>query len=177
MFAAQKPVCIAIDQLCRRTMNLTPFVFKSYKSDLDMNIIVQNFKSNAHVQIPNPAGGAPIVRSKFDMKISDDRFILSKSSGPVKRTKVNLPPIVHGKFREYQDTTRLNIFIRPFYTDIVALIFMCALQLFCTYESIASGYYLVACFSVLSVILAYAVVVIKFNSESRNYLTLVQKCI
>lgn len=158
-------------------MTLTPFVFKRYKSDLDRNIIVQNFKNNSHVQIVNPAGGAPIVRPKFDMKVSDDRFILSKSTGAVKRAKMNLPPIVHGKFREDQDTTRLNIFIRPFYTDILALVGMCVLQLFCTYESITSGYYLVAGFSLLSVILAYVVVVIKFNAESRNYLALVQKCI
>ena len=134
-------------------MTLTPFVFKRYRSDLDISIIVQNFKSNSYVQFANPAGGAPLIRPKFDVKVREDKFILSKSTGPASRPKMNLPLVAHGKFTEEQDATKVNIFIRPFYTDILALVGMCALQLFCTYESITSGYYLVAGFSVLSVIL------------------------
>ncbi len=158
-------------------MTLTPFIYKRYKSDLDIHIIVKNF--SGHATVPAVAPGEPMAarRPKFDVKVSDNRFILSRNQGASSQGKINLQPIAHGKLKEGQDFTKINIFIRPFYTDILFLVGLCALQLYCTYASIAGGYYIVAVFSLLSIILAYTLVVVKFQAECRNYLALIQKCI
>ena len=109
--------------------------------------------------------------------MNDNRFMLRRPSHKTGFGKISLLPVVHGRLIEEQDATRVHIFIRPFYTDIIALLAMCALQFYCMYSALAGGNYLIAGFAVLSVILAYAVVVIKFQAECRNYVTLIQKLI
>lgn len=158
-------------------MNLTPFKFKKFRSDLDTNTIFQNFHTNATITLSSPDGNTVIKRSRLDIKTAGNRFIMSKGAGAPKTGKIGLLPVAHGKIREEESEAVINVFIRPFYTDILVLIAMCTLQFFCAYMSIADGYYWIAAIAILSILLAYVVVVIKFNAECRNYLALVQKCI
>ncbi len=158
-------------------MLLIPFVFKKYSSTLDIKTIQQNLTTNTIVTRTSPGGDMIMKRQAFDIQFDENKFVLIRSATGEKRGLIGLVPIAHGNLSVEGNSITLNVSLRPVYAEIIALIVLFAVQVFCAYYSIANGYYIVAVFSLLFIILAYLLVIAKFGAECKNYLTMIQKCI
>lgn len=158
-------------------MTLAPFVFKKYRSPLNVETIKRNLNTNAVVTRSVPGGDVIMKRQAFDITFQENELMLIKSTTGEKRGIIGLIPIATGTLTPESDGATCSISLRPSYKDIAVLLVLFTVQAFCAYYSIVNAYYLIAAFSILFILLAYILVVAKFGAECRNYLTMIQKSI